>query len=145
MGRFPSLVQHQAAFRVIRIKLLPIYAKMKKLIKYSGLLLFMLLPACSPSYHRRTLDVGTGQVFATNNNGKYRFDGAWGHGIVISSIDHPDIRQGWKLERGSYLKPIRHSLGNNESLRILDLSRNERSARIELSHLSKVAPGTLPP
>jgi hypothetical protein len=109
------------------------------------LLLAILLSACSADYDVQMLDVGTGQVFATANNGRYRLDQTWETGISVSSIDHPNIRQGWKLEQGDSSRPTRHSLGNNEGIRILEVQPEEGAARIELRYLSKSSAFALPP
>lgn len=114
------------------------------------LILFLtaLMTSCGAHYASRQMTVSKGSVISTEHNGDYKVNSVTADAIVISDITPSEgsFRQNWKLSAsGRWGRGEPHSLGNNESLEIISIDSNEKTAALELRWLDWVGPLTMPP
>lgn len=101
--------------------------------------------SCGYDYDSETITLREGQVLLTHHNGRYRLDRVESESITLSDKDRR-IRQGWTLSaNGRWGGGEPHSLGNNESLKILKTDPDTKTADLELIWLDKVGLLTMPP
>lgn len=103
-----------------------------------------LLGSCGCYYDEELLTVREGSVLKTRHNGSYRLDRVDKDSITLSSLNGED-RQGWRLSNlGRWGGGEPHSLGNNESLTILNVAPALDSVRIELMWRDWCGPFSMP-
>lgn len=103
-----------------------------------------LLGSCGCYYDDEQLTVREGSVLKTRHNGSYRLDRVEKESITLSSLDGED-RQGWRLSnRGRWGGGEPHSLGNNESLTILEVAPDLDSVLVELMWREWCGPLSIP-
>jgi hypothetical protein len=94
------------------------------------------------------MTVSKGSVISTERNGDFKVNSVAADAIFISEIapSEGSFRQNWKLPAsGRWRRGEPHSLGNNESLKIISIDSNEKTAALELMWLDWVGPLTMPP
>lgn len=87
-------------------------------------------------------------MIPTEHNGDYKVKSVTADAIIISDVTSSEasFREDWKLSAsGRWGGGEPHSLGNNESLKIISIDSIDKTARIELMWLDWVGPLTMPP
>jgi hypothetical protein len=103
------------------------------------------LTSCGYDYDSEEITLQEGQILSTHHNGRYRLDRVESESITLSDADR-SIGQGWKLSTmGRWGGGEPHALGNNESLKILNVDPDSKIAELELRWLDWVGPLTMPP
>lgn len=119
--------------------------KHSSLLSWGVIALAAGLASCGYDYDSERITLQEGQVLTTHHNGRYRLDTVSDDSITLSDTDRT-IRQGWTLSAdGRWGGDEPHSLGNNESLKILETDSQSKTATIELMWLDWVGPLTMPP
>lgn len=107
-----------------------------------------LITSCGTHYASKQLTVSKGSVISTEHNGDYKVNSVTADAIVISEVTPSEgsFRHNWKLPAaGRWGREEPHSLGNNESLKIISIDPNDKTAALELMWLDWVGPLTMPP
>ncbi len=111
-------------------------------------ILSALLTSCGYHYASKQLTVAKGSLIPTEHNGDYKVNRVTSDAIVISGVrpSEGSFRQNWRLPAsGRWGRGEPHSLGNNESLKIISIDSNDKTAELELMWLDWVGPLTMPP
>jgi hypothetical protein len=113
-------------------------------VRFIPVILSGVLCSCGCHYKSERLTLREGSPLATHHNGTYRLDRVTAKSITISHTAGR-FRQGWELETsGRWGGGEPHSLGNNESLKILAVEPLADTVSIELIWRDWCGPFSIP-